>query len=515
MARRRRPHIPAPEPLRVGDVITVVADALPLSADTRCRIVTESKAPLPSNAQTIWVSGLLPGERARVRVIAARANSAQAVTEQRFTSAAERVAPFCPIFERCGGCQRQHVRDDARLAYKRDALIAILGEHIGADGADLASIVEPFPTAGPTASRARRYRLKIGLSVTGTSPELLAVGFHAARSADIIRIEDCPVQDELGTRLALDLAQAARAAGVRPYIAPHRAPRPDLADSGDLKHIVVRVGAGTGERAVVLVARDVAFTGRDALVEAAMSHPTAPAVSVSVNAHARPGSALMTDHMQLLAGVPRYRAVVNGLSYHVSPRSFFQVAAHTAEGIVASVNEFVTQAVGSATADLPLAGLRVLECYAGVGLIGLALARLGATVHAIERVADACEDARVSAQLAGLSERFVVHEGDVETSIDDAVAAVGAPFDVVVHDPPRAGTPAGVIQQLRALSPRAIVHVSCDGDALGRDVHALSARSAPVPPAESAPGYRLARVRPLDGFPHAYGLESVALLLRN
>jgi 23S rRNA (uracil1939-C5)-methyltransferase len=80
------------------------------------------------------------------------------------------------------------------------------------------------------------------------------------------------------------------------------------------------------------------------------------------------------------------------------------------------------------------------------------------------------------------------------------VAEHGQP-DVVVTDPPRAGMHEKVIEQLLAMAPRKIVYVSCNPATQARDLELLS------------PKYRVARIQPVDMFPHTQHVENVAELV--
>ncbi|MBE3133071.1 MAG: hypothetical protein IMZ55_06335, partial [Acidobacteria bacterium] len=99
----------------------------------------------------------------------------------------------------------------------------------------------------------------------------------------------------------------------------------------------------------------------------------------------------------------------------------------------------------------------------------------------------------------------------VRRRVEDMIghAGVGAPPgdarpDVVVLDPPRAGCPERVLRALvDDLRPRRIAYVSCNAEALARDLAA-----------GVAAGYRIDRVQPVDMFPHTAHIESVALLTR-
>ena len=82
------------------------------------------------------------------------------------------------------------------------------------------------------------------------------------------------------------------------------------------------------------------------------------------------------------------------------------------------------------------------------------------------------------------------------------------PFDVVVLDPPRTGASPAVLRRIREeLAPERVVYVSCDPEALSRDLAELATRRGTW-------AYRVTRVCPVDMFPHTPHVETVAVLDR-
>ena len=75
---------------------------------------------------------------------------------------------------------------------------------------------------------------------------------------------------------------------------------------------------------------------------------------------------------------------------------------------------------------------------------------------------------------------------------------------VVVVDPPRAGLAGKALRRVGRLQAPRIVYVSCNPTTLASDLKVLAADW----------GYRLARGRPVDMFPHTPHVETVALLTR-
>ncbi len=172
----------------------------------------------------------------------------------------------------------------------------------------------------------------------------------------------------------------------------------------------------------------------------------------------------------------------------------------------ATLTRAVQEAVDAELFD-PRAGN--LDLYGGVGLLAAAVAdRFGpatritsveadprATDHASVNLAEwlgaGAESGRVDRWLRALQERTA---GD-RSPLDGAT---------VVLDPPRSGAGVDVMATLGRLAPAQLVYVACDPVALARDVALAEAH-----------GYRLARIRAFDLFPHTHHVEAVATLIRD
>ena len=182
-------------------------------------------------------------------------------------------------------------------------------------------------------------------------------------------------------------------------------------------------------------------------------------------------------------GDPTLWLTVLGRRLRVSPLAFYQVHLELNEQLVAYVRDQV----------LAHAPERVLDLYAGVGNLGLAIVDAGVPVAAVELEGQATADLRHNAR--GLP--VEVRTGKVER-FDPSLT----PFDAVVMDPPRAGA-GPVVERVLRNRPKVVVHVACDPVAGARD----AARA-------SKAGYRIASVRCFDLFPQTHHVETVSVWVR-
>jgi 23S rRNA (uracil1939-C5)-methyltransferase len=120
---------------------------------------------------------VLPGERVRLKLEAERRGVTEARLVEVLASAPGRVAPPCPFFERCGGCQYQHAAYELQLGEKR----AILREALARIG-KLEAPAEIGVVAGPL----WEYRNRTQLHLAGGE-----IGFFGSGSHHLVPVDRC------------------------------------------------------------------------------------------------------------------------------------------------------------------------------------------------------------------------------------------------------------------------------------------------------------------------------------
>lgn len=154
---------------------------------------------LPGESEAKWVVMVpftLPGERVRARVFRNQKNFSEADLVAVLTPSPHRVAPRCPFYGRCGGCQYQHLSYAEQLAWKRRQVEELL-QHM----AGIAFAVNPV-IGSP---REFGYRSKITPHFNPPRPEVegLPIGFlRQGTRFDIVDVPHCDIAtDAINARL--------------------------------------------------------------------------------------------------------------------------------------------------------------------------------------------------------------------------------------------------------------------------------------------------------------------------
>lgn len=420
----------------------------------------------------VRVPGLLPGERARVKVLEPRGRGVRATIVELEKASPHRVTPRCPHFERCGGCELQHLAHPEQLHIKTVRVRSALAEALGHGR------VEVLPAKGAADPWAQRTRaaFQVGGEIGG-----LDACFFRAHTRSLVRIHQCPVQDPGANRIAMAVLAIASELRIPPWR--------EREQKGTLRALLVRSAPGSGRYHVTLVAVHSRFAQLDVLVERTLALEGVD--GASLNHNPEPGPQLLGSHTRPLGGHARLEDRVGDTRYVMSPSAFFQTSRY---GVAALVEE-----VGSSIGDVGPSPV-LFDLYCGVGLFSLALAPRFARVVGIEENGAAIEDARIGAKLNQVGNVDFL-AGRVEDRLAQLPASLRSRPSVVVLDPPREGCAPQVLGVVvNDIEPRRIIYVACDVDSLARDAALLEGMD-----------WELKRAQPVDMFPHTSHVEVVAV----
>lgn len=420
----------------------------------------------------LFVPFALPGENITCRVQKVEKRHAFGKLLSVDGPSPARQDPPCPVYGRCGGCAAQHMSYEKTLEYKR-IQVEDCFSHIGGLKVEVPPVIG---MADPW-----HYRNKIALPVSG-EPGRPRIGFYAPRSHDIVDIGACPI-----SRPELDGVITA----VRRWMEDFRVPPyREESHTGLVRHVVARASRKGGVMAVLSVNGQTIPQEKELLAALQKEVPSLQSLCLSV--HTARGNVILGDGYRVLWGQERLADTLCGLTFSLSPLSFFQVNPEQTEVLYRTALEFARLSGTETVADL----------YCGAGTISLLLASKAARVIGVESVEAAVRDARENARENNVKNAEFL-AGEAETLLPGLVKE-GLRPEVVVLDPPRKGVEPQVIEAIAQAAPRRVVYVSCNPATQARDA-ALLVNA----------GYRITRCQPVDMFCWTHGVENVLALERN
>jgi 23S rRNA (uracil1939-C5)-methyltransferase len=386
--------------------------------------------------------------------------------------------PLCRHFGPCGGCDWQNLSYAEQLERKRVRLAALLHASLGSDAPSVEAVIgmRVDATGWPW-----EFRHKASF-VFGESPDHTpAIGHYAADSRAVVPVAECPVHASRANQLAFALHGHLARAKVS-------AAGPSL--RGILRHLIVRTTRDGREVGAMLVVTRNDKSLRTP-IRAFLKTEDAPD-GFYLNIHDKPGPFMIGRDTRRLGGRSHVRETVGGISFLISPTTFFQTNVDAAEVLLQLVLDITSHR--SVT--------HVLDLYAGSGLFTLPLAARGYHVTAIEENVQAIKDAEANLLLNRITHAKVrLEASSVEVGLQRLQRER---FDLVVLDPPRSGCSPVVLRTVFGrLRPPRVVYVSCNPEALAAELPSIREH-----------GYEATRVQPVDMFPHTTHIETVVTLER-
>ena len=417
------------------------------------------------DGRAIFVKGALPGEVCRIRILKVTKTAVYAKIEDMISASPNRIQPDCPNFGKCGGCDFRHVRYEEELRIKLQRVNDAF-QRIGGLSLTTEEIL--------SADHVERYRSKAVLSVGQRNGSAIS-GFYRSGTHEVIPVEDCLLQTNEANAAARILRQWMDEYRIDDYN--------EKTGKGFIRHLFVRSGMiclvsfGRPPKTERLVER--LRAGLDRLK------------SVILNINRSEGNTILNGSFETLWGSDTVDVMLSGLSFRLSPQSFFQVNPAQAEKLYAKAIE--------------LAGLhgteRVIDLYCGAGAIGLLAAHSAESVLGVEIVPDAVKNARENMERNKIKNiEFICADA---ASASEMLASEGRRADVLFVDPPRKGLAESVISDIAKIQPDRVVYVSCDPGTLARDLKRFAGF-----------GYAAQKAVAVDMFPRTRHVETVVLMSR-
>ena len=431
--------------------------------------------------RTVQIKHCLPGQKIRLRITKIRKSGCKGELLEMLHPSPDEIHPMCPHFAACGGCAYQNLPYEKQLALLEKQVHDVLKDVVPEEAF--------LPIKG--SPRIFEYRNKMEFTFGDEKKDgPLVLGLHRRGSFyDLTQVYGCQIMDEDFRAIVSFTESFFRKEGTSFY---HR-----KRHKGYLRHLLVRKGMKSEEILVDLVTVSELPKEEKTDTEALLTRwceklcelpLKGKLVGVLHTVNDGVADTIADEGTSVLYGKDFFEEQLLGLSFTITPFSFFQTNSLGAEVLYETARDFVGDTNGKNIYDL----------YSGTGTIAQVLAPVAKHVTGVEIVPEAVLAARKNAEKNNLNNCTFL-AGDVLKVLD----GIPEKPDVIILDPPRDGINPKALSKIVAYGVDTIVYISCKPTSLARDLVYFEGN-----------GYEVKKCVPIDLFPAASHVETVCLMSR-
>ncbi|ADO77712.1 23S rRNA (uracil(1939)-C(5))-methyltransferase RlmD [Halanaerobium praevalens] len=422
------------------------------------------------SGMAIFIARTLPGDLVKAKLTKIKKDYAFAELIEIIEAGPGRIKAPCPVYNKCGGCQLQHIDYQKELEFKQNNIKQLFKRIAGIENFELKDVL--------AADDDFRYRNKAQFPLKLNEEEQITAGFYQRKSHDIVPNHNCLIQHPLINRILKLTLEELNKFQLSVY-------NEDTLQ-GLLRHLVIRVGTCTNQALLVLVTNGDDFIDKNLIARTLMRKiPELKGVVQNINNENT--NVIFGKRDILLAGQAKITEYIGAKAYFISARSFFQVNTLQAKKLYDTAAKYLDSKQEA----------EVIDAFSGTGSIGIYLSDKAKKIYGIESLKAAVEDAQKNAELNQIN--------NIEFKLGMVAAKLPVllkenKIETIIFDPPRKGLNQKTIELLLENELKKIIYISCNPATQARDLKKLKKK------------YQLVEIQPVDLFPQTYHIESVALL---
>ena len=376
----------------------------------------------------------------------------------------------CKHYKKCGGCQLDLPYEE-QLQYKQKLEEKYLSKF---------GKIEPI--IGMYYPYHYRNKVQAAFGYDKRAGKIIS-GVYQSNSHKIINVDSCNIEDKKADEIIVSIRKLAKDFRFEPY--------DEDRGSGSLRHVLVKRGFKTNQIMVVIVTKGPIIPAKNNFVKALLKlHPEITTIIHNINPYDT--NLVLGDRETVLYGKGYIEDELMGCTFRISAKSFYQINPQQTEKLYKTAIEYA----GFTGKE------KALDAYCGTGTIGIIAAKNGAdNVIGVELEKSAVKDAISNAKRNKI-DNIYFYNADATDFINN-LAASGEHLDVILMDPPRAGSTEEFLDACVHLAPDRIVYVSCNPETLSRDLSYITKKN-----------YKVEKIQPVDMFPHTAHVETVVLMSR-
>jgi len=447
--------------LKVADIIQIKID----------KIVFGGEGLGYYNGFAVFVPMSIPEDELEIEIISVKKTYARGLIKNIIKASPERIDSHKFTFEDFYGCDFAMLKYESQLKYKKLMVEEVMRKIAGLPDIEISDVL--------ASEDVYNYRNKIiePFSVYGNK---IITGFFKRKSHEVFEVDENILNSKLGNRIIKELKEILNKNKISVYN--------EITHKGLLRNVMIRTNSNN-EAMLVLIINSNKITENIKNLLFRLREKIEEIKSIYISLNSKKTNTVIGEKNIFIYGEESIKENLNGIEFHISPTSFFQINVKQAKRLYDIAINFFDN----------IDDKYIVDAYSGTGTIGMIMAKKAKKVYAIEIVKSASEDGEKTAKENGI-ENIEFINGPVEKELVNLINA-NKRIDTIIFDPPRKGLEPSIIDKVAELNLKEVVYISCNPSTFARDVKLFSEK-----------GYILKKLQAVDMFPQTSHIETVALL---